>query len=295
MLVTLFIFTSTQLFSIDMPEMPRMPEISQPSVGEPFYQPTGNNYSQWKNKDNKKNDGGNGEKNKNATNTATTSSTDAYLMDGFTTDDLFSSLLGGASNRLTASDISTLYDTGMFDNISGLNNSINSSSTNTTNLLLRQMLTSLEELKMEQKNATPAEKENYKTYQQDSQNFRKREPLILRFKVNGYNINDSLTNFFFSKPESDGSFLFTADRKYYANQKSRNETFYLLFKANGSNGSVTYYDVIPSIAQDAKNTNSYVYKLCQQKNLKAEKTGNLVVVHHNKDGFAADILLDIDK
>jgi hypothetical protein len=35
--------------------------------------------------------------------------------------------------------------------------------------------------------------------------------------------------------------------------------------------------------------------MCQQKDITAQKTGNLVVVHYNNNGVAADLLLDIDK
>ena len=48
------------------------------------------------------------------------------------------------------------------------------------------------------------------------------------------------------------------------------------------------------IVQDSKNENSYIYKLSNVKNLTAEKTGNLVVMHFSSDPLNADLLLDID-
>ena len=117
---------------------------------------------------------------------------------------------------------------------------------------------------------------------------------MLRFKVNGYNILDSLTEVFFSETEPDGTFLLTGDRKYFTNQQVHTETFYMLFKTVNSNGSSITYKVQPSIVQDSKNENSYVYKLSNIKNLTAEKTGNLVVMHFTGDSLSADILLDID-
>ena len=72
------------------------------------------------------------------------------------------------------------------------------------------------------------------------------------------------------------------------------ETFYMLFKTVSSNGSTLTYKVQPSIVQDYKNDNSYVYKLSNVKNLTAEKTGNLVVLHYTSDSLNADLLLDID-
>ena len=42
-----------------------------------------------------------------------------------------------------------------------------------------------------------------------------------------------------------------------------------------------------------ENTNSLVYKLTKQSNLKAEKTANLVSMRVNFEGLIADLLLDI--
>ena len=117
---------------------------------------------------------------------------------------------------------------------------------------------------------------------------------LFRFKINGYNIADSLTKVFFSETEPDGSFLLSADRRYFVNQQTRTETFYMLFKTVSSNGSSLTYRVQPSIVQDHKNENSYVYRLAAVKNLTAEKTGNLVVIHYSSDSVNADVLLDID-
>lgn len=261
--------------------MPQMPTISMPGLDEPFYTPSIPSFTP-----------------KNGKGTASTDEEDndseVVLSDATNSDDLLKKLLKN-NNLLTASDISSLYDFGLFGNISSLSGTNVASSTNTsTDFLLQQMLTSLEDLKKEQKNATEVEKEQLLLHQQDSQNFKSREPSILRFKINGYSIKDSLTETFFSETEKDGSFLLTADRKYFVNQQPRTETFYLLFKTIKSNGSVTTYEVIPSIAQDNKNTNSFVYKFCQQKNIVAEKTGNLVVLHYEQNGVTADMLLDID-
>ena len=138
------------------------------------------------------------------------------------------------------------------------------------------------------------EKNELNATKTDSENFKKREPSILRFKINGYNIADSLTKVFFSDTEPDGSFLLTGDRRYFVNQQVRTETFYMLFKTIGSNGSTLTYRVQPTLVQDHKNENSYVYKLSGVKNLTAEKTGNLVVIHYSGDSVNADLLLDID-
>ena len=273
--------------SIEMPAMPEAPAMpSMPSVSGSgsFYTPTFPSSSGTS-------------KSASAKTDSSTKSSETVLSDGTTTSDVLSSLLGVNTSTLTASDISSLYDSGLFSSLSGLDStsSLSSYSTSaTTNVLLQQVLNSLNDLKSKQNNASAAEKQVLENTQTDSETFKQREPTILRFKINGYNIADSLTKVFFSEPEADGSFLLTADRKYYSNQKLMTETFYMLFKTVSSTGSSVFYKVQPAIVQDNKNENSFVYKLMNKHNLTAEKTGNLVVMHVNDD-LTADMLLDIDK
>ena len=193
-------------------------------------------------------------------------------------------------NLLTSGDISSLYDSGLFGSIS----SLSSSDSKSTEILLQKILENLEELKQSQTDVSPEKKQELAGLQQDSKVFKSREPKILRFKIKGYNIADSITESFFSEAEADGSFLFTADRKYYVSGYERTETFYLLFKAIRSNGSAVTFEVIPSIVQDSENPNSFLYRLCQQTGLKAEKTGNLVSLHFSQNDLNVDLLLDID-
>ena len=273
--------------SIEMPAMPEAPAMpSMPSVSGSgsFYTPTFPSSSGTS-------------KSASAKTDSSTKSSETVLSDGTTTSDVLSSLLGVNTSTLTASDISSLYDSGLFSRLSGLDStsSLSSYSTSaTTNVLLQQVLNSLNDLKSKQNNASAAEKQVLENTQTDSETFKQREPTILRFKINGYNIADSLTKVFFSEPEADGSFLLTADRKYYSNQKLMTETFYMLFKTVSSTGSSVFYKVQPAIVQDNKNENSFVNKLMNKHNLTAEKTGNLVVMHVNDD-LTADMLLDIDK
>lgn len=265
---------------VTMPEMPEMPDM--PSVGGTFYHPEMPQFKIPGQNSTQKTD-----------DTSVTGATISSAQNS--TDEILQQITG--SSNLTASDISSLYSSGLFSDLSslGVNSSLlNSTSTNSTDVLLQQVLTSLNELKTQQKNASPEEKLSYADSQKDQENFRKRDPSILRFQINGYNIKDSLTTVFFSEPEADGSFLLTGDRKYFTSQKMRTETFYLLFKTIKSNGSSTTYQVVPSVVQDSKNENSFVYKMSQFNNLTAEKTGNLVVIHFTKNDFAMDLLLDID-
>ena len=89
--------------------------------------------------------------------------------------------------------------------------------------------------------------------------------------------------------------MLTGDARTLFDNQTVSETFYLLFKAVKSNGSSTTFSVTPSVAQGTENKNSYIYKMCQLKDITAQKTGNLVVVHYDDNGVAADLLLDIDK
>ena len=275
--------------SMEMPSMPsismpEMPSISAPTMDGKFYRPSvPQNYNTTS---------------KTTESTSTeTKSTETVLSDATTTDDLLLTLLTN-SNLLTATDISGLYDTGSFDTLSSLSGitgtSLNTSNISTT-LLLREILEKLNDLKVEQKTASAAQQEVYAAKIQDSETFRTRNPSILRFKINNYSIKDSVTQVFFSDPEPDGSFLLTGDRKYFVNNKSCTETFYMLFTAVKSNGSTTTFSVTPSIAQGTENKSSYVYRFCQCKNITAEKTGNLVVIHYTDNDISADLLLDIDK
>ncbi len=200
---------------------------------------------------------------------------------------------------LTAGDISSLYDSGLFGNLSSLTGTQNISSSGgagdaATLSLLEKILASLEELKDAQKGLSPEQKQELANYQLDAQTFKKRDPKILRFKINGYNINDSITKVFFSDSESDGTFMITGDRTYYVNSQARSETFYILFKAIRSNGSAVIYDVRPSLVQDYENQNSFIYRFAAMKDLRAEKTGNLVALHSSDGSMNVDLLLDID-
>ena len=269
--------------SITMPSMPKMPiSPSMPTLGGEFYQPSTPTSSISSNTNST---------NQKVENSSSETKNQTIISNSTNSNDIFTALTTNNS-ILSASDISSLYDSGLFDNFSSLNANISS---NSSTVLLQQILTSLEELKNQQKNSSPSEKQNLQNVQMDSENFKQREPSILRFKINGYDIKDSLVKVFFSEPENDGSFLLSGDRNYFTNQKKRTETFYILFKTLKSNGVVTTFEVQPSIVQDFKNENSFVYRFANQKNLLAEKTGNLVVLHSSDNNLNVDLLLDIDK
>ena len=272
--------TGSLLFGLDMPEMPEMP--SMPTVGGGFYTPSFPTRP--------------GNKKTSPDSENSNEKSESVLTEALTPESTLNAALS-KGNTLTAYDISSLYDSGLFSDISSLYSNGSASNYNTstsTNVVLQQVLNSLNELKKQQQGASAKEKNELQAVKTDAETFKRREPSILRFKINGYNISDSLTKVFFSETEPDGTFLLTGDRRYFVNQQVRTETFYLLFKTMSSNGSSITYKVQPSIVQDSKNENSYVYRLANIKNLEAEKTGNLVVMHFSGDSLSADLLLDID-
>ena len=261
-----------------MPQMPSMPTVS----GEgSFYHPTMPSAPYMPNRGSVQNNPQEKQ--------SSESSSSAILTETATEQDLLTSLMG-ENDTLTASDISDLYDSGLFSTVSSLSGG-NLATTN----LLQKTLTNLNRLKDSQQNVTQEKKEELQKIQEDAQTFKQREPLILRFKINGYNITDSLTKVFFSDAEPDGTFLLTGDRRYYVNQLPRTETFYMLFRTVSSSGSTVSYRVQPTVVQDSENKNSFVYKLTEAKNLTAEKTGNLVVMHYAEGDLKVEMLLDIDK
>ena len=212
-------------------------------------------------------------------------------------NDVITSIMN-QSQTLTANDISNLYDYGLFNDVNTLfgmsGTNMNSNNTSTT-ILLEEILKQLNELKVQEQNASKHEKEVNSNTKKDNDNFKERNPSILRFKINDYDITESLEKVFLSKPSEDGSFLLTADRRYVADRKNRSETFYLLFSPVKEAGSNVSYTVEGTISQDWENPNSFIYKLCNVENLTAQKTGNLVVIKYSDKDLKVDLLLDIDR
>lgn len=285
-----FIFCSkVSAQSMEMPQMPSMPEMPtiQSISSNGFYTPALPSLPKNPTAPASEDSNSSGNKKTETTMSAATSNADL----------LQTMLEASSSSVLSASDISSLYDSGLFSNLSTLSSSSsmqNYATSTQTNLLLQQMLNSLNELKAQQNNADAAQKTAMENKQADAQNFKNREPSILRFKINGYDIISSLTANFVSEQEADGTFLLTADRKYYVNQVPRTETFYMLFKAVSTTGNALTYKVQSSLTQDYKNENSFIYRMAQTNNMVAEKTGNLVVLHYSENGLSVDLLLDLD-
>lgn len=283
--------------SVTMPAAPKMPQMpAAPSVGN-FYVPGFKNQQA----KNKKAEAADGDKSSGQTETGSNDSSQADEA-----KNLAESLAG--KNLLTATDITSLYDSGLFDSLSSIAGRSSLSGAGTAaslsggsqgqgaseNALLKKILDRLKEMKKSQEDLSPEKQQELAAYQKDSKLFKTRDPKILRFRINGYNIADSVSSAFFSETEADGTFLLTGDRTYYADGRARNETFYLLFKAVKSNGAAVTFDVQPSLVQDFENQNSFVYRFSKLTGLRAEKTGNLVALHTVTDDLNVDLLLDVD-
>ena len=274
--------------SLSNSESPAMPKISAPVLGTRFYTPgfVNTNIS---NKENKLNSSENEktstQKEEEKAKNVKTSGSDSVLK---------------ALNYLSADDVSYLGGNGLFGGIYGLlGNDVAVSNqfakNNQNDVLLDSVMAELSELKEKtERNSQALKKSNLPVTNSGAagENL-KFKPKILRFLVNGYNLKDTIRTVYFSKKENDGSFLLTGDRKYTSDGKSRDETFYLLFKADGNCGTSAGYFVEPQVIQDYKNEYSFLYQLSQKPKLKAEKTGNLVSLKYVSDGWNMDFLLDI--
>lgn len=286
-------FCQMEMPSVSMPtisssESPAMPKISVPTLGARFYAPgiVNTNIS---NKGNKTEPSENEKKSAIKNDDAAKSSKNQNVQ-----------AVSKALNYLSADDVSYLGSNGLFDGIYGLlGNDVavsnKFSKNNQNDVLLNSVMAELSELKEKTEENSQALKKsnlpvtNFGAAGENS----KFSPKILRFVVNGYNIKDTIRTVYFSKKENDGSFLLTGDRKYTSDGKSRDETFYLLFKADGNCGTSAGYFVEPQVIQDYKNEYSFLYQLTQKPKLKAEKTGNLASLKYVSDGWNLDFLLDI--
>lgn len=271
--------------TISMSDSPAMPRVTAPTMGTKFYTP-GNVHTNISSK--------NSVPEAKAPEAKETVSAE-------TTEKKLEAIFGTANPRLTASDVAGLGNNGLFGGIYGLLGSDaslytnNAASSSQNEVLLKTIMGQLDELKKENKKMSDslAKKTNLPVTQATSSEPHEFEPAILRFYVNGYNILDTMRTVYFSKKENDGSFLLTGDRRYTSDNKNREETFYLLFRADGNCGTSAGYFVEPQVIQDYKNEYSFLYQLSRKPELKAEKTGNLVSVKYVSEDWNMDLLLDI--
>ena len=313
--------------------MPSMPTVSMPSIGSGFYSPGRNDfYNGARNQNQSKNSvskSSTSTQQNLQTNTLTNDSSETSNLNqnALKNAENLNSLANKASstlNKLSADDISSLNNLGLFSQVSGLlGRSINLPESAPSNqnavtantadsATLQKILSELTELK----NQVNAENEKVKQdtdisgnvpknqnislsdKSQASETFSnkiKKEPKILRFIVNGYDLLSTCKKIYFSETETDGTFLLTGDRKYMSENKARSETFYFYFRANGMENGITKYAVTPAVSQDYENEYSYLYQLTQKSELVANRTGNLVTLRANDGDWKMDLLISLDR
>ena len=275
-----------------MPSSPSMPTVSAPALGNGFYVPGSEGfYTGSKNvpagTSSKKQEISATEKttseNSNFSSASLNSTLQNFDYNSLNSD--YSSL----SNLLTAGDISSLSNMGAFTSVSSLLKKNNMLATTDDSQILKQILSELNELKAEVKTNS-----NSNTSLTATTTTENSASSILRFSVNGQNILPSCNTVYFSKQESDGTFLLTGDRKYAFGKTVNYETFHFLFKANGTKDGCIIFKVTPTLTQTTENLNSSLYKLCQSQNLTAQKTGNLVTMRWSESGTKIDLLLALE-
>lgn len=279
--VTILVGFSFFIFAQDfqmtkMPEFPSMPEIS--NSGE-FYIPKNQKMNSLLRSQNQTNDEKSSENQnvqilQNSNNQKNLLNPQNIFIDDF------------LQNELTASKITDIYSAGLFSDVNSLTKNAFDLNQNTQNTqILNQVLQSLNELKEQNKNS--------KIEEQNKKENKIKQPKILRFKINDYSLLNSFTEVFFSDIESDGTFLLSTDRNYFSNKKNYQETLYMIFKTQNTNGNTISYEISSKMIQNQKNPDSYLNKLINSKQLIAQKVGNLVILLYESETTKIDILLSL--
>ncbi|MBP3771675.1 MAG: hypothetical protein J6I53_03150 [Treponema sp.] len=311
--------------SLTMPAMPSGPSVTMPSVGSGFYSPGRSDFYSGAKPVAPKTTAPNAPKapssqTENITSQTVTTSANSQNQNTSQNSQKTQSQAqkisalaqsSSALNQLTADDISSMSSLGVFGQLSSLlgrgNSSLQSQLSAAQNTVtastvdsatLKTILSELTELK-NQVAKTNGESAAKISERKDGENIfsnvTKKEPKILRFSVNGYDILATCKKIYFSDLETDGTFLLTGDRKYMSENKVRNETFYFYFRAEGTENGITKYLVTPAVSQDWENQYSYLYQLTQKNTLTADRTGNLVTLRASDGTWKMDMLLSLDR
>ena len=254
--------------------MPSLPRVSAPVSGGTFYTP-GKRFLN------------------NNDAAAQDTSADKQTKKSAASSELEKTLLGAAGadfSGLTAQDLVQMAQSGSITNVSsllGTSNFYNRANASGDNqVLLQKILSELTEIKKAQSQSLASSSTGTKPSTLP--------PKILRFVVNANDVLSKCVQVYFSDTENDGSFLLTGDAKSLFENENISETFYLLFKASGTQNSKTVYTVTPTLSQ-SKKAGTPLGKFCSAVNLTASRVGNLVSLHSLQDGTMADLLLDIGR
>ncbi len=255
--------------------MPSLPRVSAPVSGGTFYTPGKRFLNQ--------NDS-----------TTQNQNADGSTKKSAASSELETSLLTGQGadfSNLSAQDLVQMAKSGSITNVSSLLGASNfyknsNASAADNQVLLQKILSELTEIKKAQSQSLASSSTGTKPSALP--------PKILRFVVNANDVLSKCVQVYFSDTESDGSFLLTGDAKCLFENENISETFYLLFKASGTQNSKTVYTITPTLSQ-SKDAATPLQKFCAKTNLTASRVGNLVTLHSLQDGTMADLLLDIGR
>ncbi len=268
--------------AITMPTMPSMP--SMPAVGNGFYTPstsgfyTGNaKQNRQKSKTATNNANQNAAENSESANANSSSAKTASTLDSAILTAATGTDLSSLSNLLTAKDISKLSNLGLLGNVE---NSLKKDSD------LSKIISEIEKIKEN----TPSEQKKVSLSSANE----KSEPKILRFNVDNEDCLKAIKEVFFSTESIEGTFLLTGDCKYSKDSTAHNETFYFLFKADGTEGGITRYAVSATVSQGTLNDSSFLRKIADaasEGKVSAFRTGNLVTFRIDDEKVKFDMLL----
>ncbi len=266
--------------SISMPSSPAMPSVSVPQISNGFYIPGSSDFYT-------------GQKSTTAASSATSSKTSST-----------SSSTQNQANAAQSANTQQAQDITSSLVNSALSNSLAGSLTENGNSLINssQILNSLSDLLAGKSGTTDSTGQLFTTSAQnieqaaktagnDSSAQNSRSPSILRFLINGTDMIPFCKTVFFSSAETDGSFLLTGDCRYELNGKTRNETFYLLFRSTGSKNASQEFSVTASVFQDKEDSSTYLYALTKISSLTAQKTGSLISLKSKENGTVLNMLL----
>ena len=292
--------------------MPEMPSVSMPSVGSGFYTPGRSDFynpnlnrsqtsSQNTNSTSSAQESASQTSSSSSSNTQTQATTNAQNLNKIA-NSATSSL-----SQLTADDISSLSNLGVFSQISSLLGkgnshllnqntvSANTSDSATLQAILSELTSLKNQIQASSEGESIANLSDQVNAKDSFSNIAKKEPKILRFNVNGYDLLTTCKKIYFSELETDGTFLLTGDRKYMSEGKTRTETFYFYFHSKGTENGITKYAVTPAVSQDYENQYSYLYQLTQKSELVADRTGNLVTLRASDGSWKMDLLISLDR
>ena len=285
---TAVICASSLAFAQDI-TMPTMPTISSPTMGGSFYAPS---------------------QNMPYLRPAQTGTSEKKSTNNTQTENAAPKQEEKQASKLTASEIATMGNMGL---LNGLNSVYSSRSylsgtidvnEKETNNLLRQILTEMENIQEQNKEATDAaEKEAVSDTPAQNIVTPNARPVsakenaahsrLLRFNVNGYDVLKTCRTVYISDMHSDGSFLVTGDRKYLSDGKVRNETFHVLFTTDKTKDNSSLYKAAAEVNQDYFNQYSFLYELSRRNDLTAFRTGNLVTMKTSDPQWKLDMLIDL--